>query len=34
MRQHSANAACMAEGLVEHGLTVHYPGLVTHPSTS
>ena len=31
MRQHSANAAYLAEGLVERGLTVHYPGLVTHP---
>jgi len=31
MRQHSANAAHMAAGLVEHGLTVHYPGLPTHP---
>jgi methionine-gamma-lyase len=31
MRQHSANAAHLAEGLVERGLTVHYPGLVTHP---
>jgi methionine-gamma-lyase len=31
MRQHSANAAQLAEGLVERGLTVHYPGLPTHP---
>jgi methionine-gamma-lyase len=31
MRQHGANAAHLAEGLVERGLTVHYPGLVTHP---
>jgi methionine-gamma-lyase len=31
MRQHSANAAYLAAGLVEHGLTVHYPGLHTHP---
>ena len=31
MRQHSANAAHLASGLVERGLTVHYPGLATHP---
>jgi methionine-gamma-lyase len=31
MRQHSANAAHLAVGLVERGLTVHYPGLPTHP---
>jgi methionine-gamma-lyase len=31
MRQHSANAAQLAEGLVERGLTVHYPGLPRHP---
>ncbi|HEX7189100.1 MAG TPA: aminotransferase class I/II-fold pyridoxal phosphate-dependent enzyme [Actinomycetes bacterium] len=31
MRQHSANAACLAEGLVDRGLTVHYPGLPSHP---
>lgn len=31
MRQHSANAAYLAEGLVDRGLTVHYPGLLTHP---
>ena len=31
MRQHSANAAYLAQGLVEAGLTVHYPGLQTHP---
>lgn len=31
MRQHSANAGVLAAGLVEHGFTVHYPGLPTHP---
>lgn len=31
MRQHGANAAHLAEGLVERGLTVHYPGLPAHP---
>jgi methionine-gamma-lyase len=31
MRQHSANAAHLAGGLVERGVTVHYPGLATHP---
>jgi len=31
MGQHSANAAHLAEGLAERGLTVHYPGRPTHP---
>ena len=31
VRQHSANAAHLAGGLVERGHTVHYPGLPTHP---
>ncbi len=31
MRKHSDNAAHLAAGLVERGLTVHYPGLPAHP---
>jgi methionine-gamma-lyase len=31
MRQHSANAACLAAALVDAGLTVYYPGLPQHP---
>ncbi|MEO7980809.1 MAG: aminotransferase class I/II-fold pyridoxal phosphate-dependent enzyme, partial [Sporichthyaceae bacterium] len=31
MRQHGDNAAQLAAGLVERGLTVHYPGLPDHP---
>lgn len=31
MRQHSANADCLAKGLVARGLIVHYPGLPDHP---
>jgi methionine-gamma-lyase len=31
MRQHGANAAYLAAGLVERGYTVHYPGLPAHP---
>jgi methionine-gamma-lyase len=31
MRQHSANAAHLATGLVEHGQVAHYPGLPGHP---
>ena len=31
MRQHSANAARLAAGLVDRGHTVHYPGLPSHP---
>lgn len=31
MRQHSANADRVATALVDHGLTVHYPGRPDHP---
>lgn len=31
MRQHSANARFLAEGLAAQGLKVHYPGLPSHP---
>lgn len=31
MRQHGANAALLAAGLEARGLTVHYPGLPSHP---
>jgi methionine-gamma-lyase len=31
MRQHSANALFLARRLVKRGVTVHYPGLESHP---
>jgi methionine-gamma-lyase len=31
IRQHSANAAVLAQGLSTRGLSVHYPGLPDHP---
>lgn len=31
IKQHSANALLLAQALQDWGLTVHYPGLTTHP---
>ncbi len=31
IKQHSANALLLAQALQDWGLTVHYPGLATHP---